>query len=533
MASDVGELAARTVILVNSRQSESVELGSFYAAQRAIPTANIIALPMPEAESVTWREFVDQVWQPLQNELVRRKWLDGFLAAELDEHGRRKSALTGHRIAYLVVCRGTPLRIHHDPTTVDEVAAANLPEQFRRNGAAVDSELSLLGQSPSATIGFLPNPLFNVRLVSPVSAEFVVKVARLDGPTLADAKSLVSSSLEAEQQGAIGRYYLDFGGPHATGDLWLETTRGQLTDLGYFGDVQRGPGTFDAADRFDAPVWYFGWYHSALNGPFLREGFRFAPGAIALHIHSFSAATLRSSSEGWCGPLVARGVAATFGNVFEPYLEFTLRPDLLLEQLARGATLGDAAYFATPVLSWQSVIIGDPLYRPFLVSLPEQLARLDRLPASLAGNVIARQVAVWERTGMANEARVLLAKGMREHPSLSLALVAARFELSQENPAGAAQALSFVPQLREISLADWPLVRTAAELISSHGSARDALVVFQNLVKAKAPTTDAYLQALTVARKLADATGNLPLSLEFARLATEAAIPVPPLPSGK
>lgn len=134
---------------------------------------------------------------------------------------------------------------------------------------------------------------------------------------------------------------------------------------------------------------------------------------------------------------------------------------------------------------------------------------------------------------MANEARVLLAKGMREHPSLSLALVAARFELSQENPAGAAQALSFVPQLREISLADWPLVRTAAELISSHGSARDALVVFQNLVKAKAPTTDAYLQALTVARKLADATGNLQLSLEFSRLATEAAIPVPPLSSGK
>ncbi len=532
-APDLDDLTARTVILVNSRQPESVELGNYYATQRAIPTANIIALPMPEAESVTWREFVDQVWQPLQNELVRRKWLDGFLSEELDEHGRRKSALTGHRIAYLVACRGTPLRVHHDPTTVDGSAAARMPEQFRRNASAVDSELSLLGQNPSPTLGFLPNPLFRVRLVSPVSAEFVVKVARLDGPTLADAKALVSSALKAEQEGVIGRYYVDFGGPHAAGDLWLETTRGQLADLGYFGDVQRGTGTFDAADRFDTPVWYFGWYHSTVNGPFLREGFHFAPGAIALHIHSFSAATLRSSTEGWCGPLVARGVAATFGNVFEPYLEFSLRPDLLLEQLARGATLGDAAYYATPVLSWQGVIIGDPLYRPFQVSLSGQIAQLDRLPASLAGNVIARQVAVWERTGMANEARVLLAKGMREHPSLSLALVAARFELSQGNPAGAAQALGFVPQMREISLADWPLVRTAAELISSHGSARDALVVFQNLVKAKAPTTDAQLQALAVARKLADAAGNLQLSLEFARLAAEATPLVPPVSASK
>ena len=60
-------------------------------------------------------------------------------------------------------------------------------------------------------------------------------------------------------------------------------------------------------------------------------------GAVALHIHSFSAPTLRSDSAGWCGPFVARGVTATVGNVFEPYLDLTHRPNLLLQACRRSA----------------------------------------------------------------------------------------------------------------------------------------------------------------------------------------------------
>ena len=43
-------LEERVVILANSRQPESVRLAEFYAAKRAIPAANIVALPLPETE---------------------------------------------------------------------------------------------------------------------------------------------------------------------------------------------------------------------------------------------------------------------------------------------------------------------------------------------------------------------------------------------------------------------------------------------------------------------------------------------------
>ena len=82
------DLAARVVILANSRQPESVRLAEFYAEKRAVPPANIIALPLPEAETVTWREFIDQVWQPLQDELLRRGWIEGTGSNLLDRLGR-------------------------------------------------------------------------------------------------------------------------------------------------------------------------------------------------------------------------------------------------------------------------------------------------------------------------------------------------------------------------------------------------------------------------------------------------------------
>jgi len=231
-------------------------------------------------------------------------------------------------------------------------------------------------------------------------------------------RAMILSGLEAEKNGLLGRAYVDLGGPHAAGDRWLDATRARLVDLGYFCDVNPPGGAFGAADRFDAPVLYFGWYAGTVNGPFLREGFRFPPGAIALHIHSFSAGTLRDPSAQWCAPFVARGVAATFGNVFEPYLEFTLRPDLLLARLVEGATLGDAAYFATPVLGWQGVVLGDPLYRPFTVRLEEQIARLGTLPPTLAGYAVARQAAVSQKLGVERRRRrPLVARGVDDlHP---------------------------------------------------------------------------------------------------------------------
>ena len=299
-------LEARVLVLANSRQPESVELAHFYAKARSVPAANVITLPLPGEESITWRVFVDEVWQPLQDELIRRGWIEGTSSDLLDRFGRRRFVRASHRIAYLVTCRGVPLRIYPDPTLLPEKPERALRAEFNTNSAAVDSELSLLAAGGYEPAGIQPNPLFGKEHPTAFDEELVVKVSRLDGPSWASAHHLVTSALEGERAGLQGRYYVDVGGPQPEGDRWFRAVGAVWAGLGFDGDVDTTPATFGDAARFDAPVLYFGWYAANVNGPFLREGFTFPPGAIALHLHSFSAVTLQSESTGWAGPFVAR-----------------------------------------------------------------------------------------------------------------------------------------------------------------------------------------------------------------------------------
>ena len=514
------DLAARVVILANSRQPESVRFAGFYAEQRAVPAANIIVLPLPEAESITWREFIDQVWQPLQDELYRRGWIEGTTSRLLDPLGRRRYAPASHRISYLVTCRGVPLRIYNDPTLLEARPPKNIPPELNKNESAVDAELSLIAQGGYDIAALVPNPLFaNDRPLTPAAA-LVVKVTRLDGPTWASARHLVTAALEAERTGLLGRYYVDLKGPHAEGDAWLQAAEQELRALGFDGDTESTGATLGVAARFDAPVLYFGWYAGNLNGPFTREGFAFPPGAVALHIHSYSAPTLQSDSAGWCGPLVARGVTATLGNVFEPYLQFTHRPNLLLHALAQGKNFGDAVYYALPALSWQAVAIGDPLYRPFLVPLDRQGA---------SPYAALRRANLLDGAGRPAAAIALLKVAQREQPSLVLGLALAK-RAAENDSATAATALGFAPLLKAVRPEDWPLLREAARLLAARGAPAAALQVYANLAGAPSPSPETRKELLTEAQHAAEAAGDLKHSLEFARQLSELT-PPPSAPS--
>ena len=114
---------------------------------------------------------------------------------------------------------------------------------------------------------------------------------------------------------------------------------------------------------------YFGWYAGTVAGPFTQPDFQFAPGAIAVHIHSFSASTLHDEKANWAGPLVTKGAAATIGNVYEPYLGLTAHLNIFNDRLLHGFTFAESAYMSVQTLSWQSVMVGDPLYRPYAIWL--------------------------------------------------------------------------------------------------------------------------------------------------------------------
>ena len=475
--------AARVIVLANAKDPESQRLASYYVEKRGIPAENVIALPMSGDETITWRVFIDSIFQPLQDELVRRHWIDAIGTDLKDNLGRVKYAFSGHKISYLVVCRGVPLRIDHDPSLYAPVPPMTDSPQFQTNAGAVDSELSLLAYPNYPINALVANPLFRNERPTIFHQARIIKVSRLDGPTLADASALVDSALEAERTGLIGRAYVDIGGIYKQGDVWFEDVARQIEAADFDLSVDREASTFPSTARFDRPVLYFGWYTTDLNGPFAQPEFRFPPGAIALHLHSYSARTLRSPHAGWTGPLVARGVTATVGNVFEPYLNLTHQPQLLVRALLRGDCWGDAVYFSLPSVSWQTIAIGDPLYRPFTQSFAQQWEHRDALSTEEYAYVVLRELQRIEHDGLTAKAIEQAEEVMRSRPSIPVALKWAQLAEGAHHPEVARHAAEWIAAAPAIRPAEIPLVEDAADLLQRLGQAGTAVDLYQRLLK--------------------------------------------------
>jgi tetratricopeptide (TPR) repeat protein len=71
------------------------------------------------------------------------------------------------------------------------------------------------------------------------------------------------------------------------------------------------------------------------------------------------------SPESLIGDLVREGVTGAVGYVSQPVLNATIRPQILFPAYTSGFSLVEAFYLAMPVLSWQAVVVGDPLCAPF------------------------------------------------------------------------------------------------------------------------------------------------------------------------
>jgi hypothetical protein len=116
------------------------------------------------------------------------------------------------------------------------------------------------------------------------------------------------------------------------------------------------------------------------SGPWVTPPNRFEPGAIAYHLHSASASTVRSATQNWVGPLIAHGADATMGAVYEPYLALTPHLDIFTRRLLMGQTFAEAAYASQKGLSWMITVVGDPLYRPFARPIESILAHARHSP---------------------------------------------------------------------------------------------------------------------------------------------------------
>ena len=186
------------------------------------------------------------------------------------------------------------------------------------------------------------------------------------------------------------------------GDEWIGGAAEICRRLGFETTVDTNGGTFPAGFPMSQIAFYCGWYAGDACGPFAQPTVEFMPGAFAYHLHSFSAANLRSRTQNWVGPLLAKGATVTMGCVAEPYLAGTPNVSVFAARfIYDGFTFGEAAYASQPVLSWQTTVVGDPLYRPVRHTGGEVAARIGSTTQQIARLVYLRAVNMNQARGVA------------------------------------------------------------------------------------------------------------------------------------
>ena len=384
---------SEVLVVYNTRVAESRGIAQHYADVRHVPANQVVGLDLVDNENMTRADFRERLQLPLIKILTDRKltvFQPNSTAITNMAPRRDQSSVKESRVRYVVLCYGVPLRIAED-AGLNEPGAAKISGELRRNGAAVDSELSCLpylaGNMPLT--GPLQNPLYactNAALLGPTNG--LLLVARLDGPSAAIASALVDKAVEAETNGLWGRAYFDLrgltNGPYQIGDEMMFRASEICRQLGFETIVDSNAWTFPASFPLSQVALYAGWYDENVSGPFARQTVEFMPGAFAYHLHSFSAQTLRSTTRNWVGPLLARGVTATMGSVDEPYLQALPDMSVFFNGFVHlGFSFGEAAYASQPAVSWQTTVVGDPLYRPLAKGLQQQADELSQRHSQL------------------------------------------------------------------------------------------------------------------------------------------------------
>jgi uncharacterized protein (TIGR03790 family) len=358
-------LTDATIVIYNKAVPESVQLAKFYAEQRGIARDHLIGLTCSTEEEISREEYDTTIAEPLRDIFKERNWWRLRETAE--------QSVASSSIHFVALIKGMPLKVRAStaPYPGDQPGPGPILD---RTEASVDSELAALPNPSRQISGPANNPYFkSFGAIGSFPDATQLLVCRLDAPTVAAVKQMMVDAIATEKIGLWGRAYID--GSHNTsagmevGDKWLGAIAEQLHKVGVPVVYDDSPAIFPDGYPMSDCALYYGWYAQDATGPFNNPGFRFAPGAIAVHIHSFSASTLRDSNKGWVGPLITRGATASIGNVYEPYLQITANLEMFNDRLLHGLTLAESAYASLPALSWMSVIVGDPLYRPYAVWL--------------------------------------------------------------------------------------------------------------------------------------------------------------------
>lgn len=383
-------------VIYNSAIPDSAKLAEIYRRARGIPESNMVGLDMPQSADISRADYDAKIAAPLRAEFDRRAWW----TRERDANGLMMPQ--DNKIRVMVTMRGVPLRIQQSAKHVSSdgkpVAKASDPF-FGRDDASVDSELAMLGIEGLPLEGGLVNKFYRSdKGFERADMPFLMLTARIDASSYGICERMIKDAVQTENTGLWGMAYVDIANKFPQGDQWLESVAKACDGVGMPTVVDRFNDTLPRHYPMNEAAVYFGWYDWHVSGPVLNPRFKFRRGAVAVHLHSFSAEQLGNASKNWCAPLLARGAAVTVGNAHEPYLHLTHDFGILYQRLLDGHSWVEACWMAMPVTSWQGVVLGDPLYRPFAqLAGGGEIRPEDRLFRALRAAVLEWPEDVWER----------------------------------------------------------------------------------------------------------------------------------------
>lgn len=393
-------------VVVNKNMAASVALGEYYCHKRQVPTDHLIKLDLPETEEMTRADYETKLLAPLKIQLKSLEQKDFILLTTYGVPIRVGYASPKPEdVSKLEIVKKELKRIHDELLENTEAVKkleqagdaskaklyqgtinmlnqtkARLEQQemnlgFKESNAAVDSELAMLWYPPYTLTRWQLNlRFFTIPESTRNKAPKIVLTCRIDGPTATVAKRLIDDAIKAEAAGGPeGFAYVDARGMawQKTGDPAAGSYGGYDESLRELAGIFKKAGFKTTLDNSE-PLFLFGscprtalycgWYSLQNYIP----SFELMTGSIAFHIASLEAVSLREpNNRRWVPNLLQDGACVTIGAVWEPYLIGFPKPATFFSFVLAGHTVVESYWLSNHFTSWQMMIIGDPLYRPF------------------------------------------------------------------------------------------------------------------------------------------------------------------------
>ena len=385
----------QVLVIANSGAPGSVDLACYYMEKRDIPKTNLLKIKIANKERCRRSEYRKLILNPLRRYLVLAGNSDNLRCLvlvygvplvikpdSLDRTKRRQVKEKRERLRALKVSLEKARNSVKDKKIIEDLRKKirKIKREIQKISetdqvASVDSELSLARFDRYKLSMWLPNPYFvGYRgSVSKLDAfrERVFMVSRIDAPDYRTAKRIIDDSITVEKTGLRGIAYFDARYPkvgkspsmYGKYDLSIRKAAELVHKSGAMKVVlDLTPELFRPGSCKHAAL-YCGWYSLA----HYVDAFSWVRGSVGYHIASSECVSLHEKAASyWCIKMLQKGVAATLGPVAEPYLRAFPPPDLFFKFLLEGKPLVEAYFLSKPFVSWRMVLVGDPLYRPFV-----------------------------------------------------------------------------------------------------------------------------------------------------------------------